>query len=143
MSKRSANHGKASPRKDPWWVFHGVRAVLVAGAIPAILVAACVFHEVRFYWLTDPASLTGKTVSQIVGRLGLPDEEIRDSDDVLFAATTLPLSGVNPLHHTYGPNEHFNGLFLYLNFLGDNCCRIDIRNGVATQVLYLPNNERK
>jgi hypothetical protein len=131
MVKRVLGYGHEAPRTDRWFEFHGMRAVIAAGALPAILIAAWAIHEVRFYWLTDPTYLRGKTVAQIVGSLGLPDEDHRDADEAVITAATRPLY----LSHTYGPHECFDGDFVYLDPYGLDFCRIDIRNGVATQVV--------
>ena len=129
MDKAVLDYGFRPPRKKGW-LFQAASLLLGMATVPVTLAAAWACHELRFSYLTDQPHLRGKTVSQIIGVLGPPDEDHRDTDEAIIIAATQPLID------TYGPNEHFNGSFVYLDWLGNRFCRIEIRNGAATQVVH-------
>jgi hypothetical protein len=133
MSKGSLGYGPASNAGTSRSKRYRHRTFIMLGVslATAFAIYICWFHiaEAHFQASTDPSRVYGKTVQQIVASLGRPDEDHRDRDH----SATQPLW----LVHSYGPNENFNGSFVYLDGWGSYFCRIEIQHGVATKVEHL------
>ena len=75
MDKAVLETTDSAPLEKKGWLFQAASLLLGMATVPVTLAAAWACHELRFSYLTDQPHLRGKTVSQIIGVLGPPDQD--------------------------------------------------------------------